>query len=369
MQFYCYIELIQSSVLIFATDELWHRPNHGILSYGRPSIHKPVSTFPLAESNGRCETLVYPLGQRVQIFEKMLQSLNSGHFDSANDKPLEYLCPLVRLAVEGVSSTISKLRENFKLLPLKKDEKMRFVVESHADTIKCVESLRYLTRTLAFHCQPVAGRRSANLLDVKEYCEYVLEDGLRLCSLVQERIHIETGLASIRESRKSIEEAVSVKRLTRLAFIFVPLTYASSLFGMNIKEINGIGPKLWIFLFISVCISVITLVLSSFVKRVTNWIKRHCRQPSYLFRTYILYGVIGLRFGLFWWMTRRGLTLTILTGGRFGSLDPLECIEAKVQEKLGLSDGENIWPPPRGFNKFYFRTKASSQYAEDSTGS
>ena len=288
----------------------------------------------------------------------MLQSLDGGHFDSANNQPLEYLCLLIWLAVQGVSSTVSKLKENIKFLPLDKDQNMIFVNKNHANTIKCLESLRCLIRTLAIHCLPVSKRRSTNLLSLKEYCEYVLDDGQHLCSLVQERIHIETGLSSIRESQKSIEEAVSVKRLTQLAFIFIPLTYTSSLFGMNIKEMNGGGPKLWIFLFVSVCISVITLLLSSFVKYVTNWIKRHYRQPNYLFNTYILYGSIGLRFGLFWWMTRRGLTLTILSGGRFGSLDPLEEITAKVQAKLGLSDDEDLWPPPRGFNKFYFRTKA-----------
>ncbi len=258
----------------------------------------------------------------------------------------------------------------FRRFPFDQGKSLTLIAEWHAKTICDMEGLRHLTQTLATYRSPVASENSVELLDVQKYCDCVLDDGQRLCELVQGRIQIETGLASTRESQRSIEEAVSVKRLTQLAFIFIPLTYATSLFGMNIEEMTGSGPRLWMFLLISVCISGATFILSSFVKRVTSWIKRNYnRRPNYLFRTYILYGMIGLRFGLFIWMTRLGLTLNILTGGRFGSLDPLECIEDKVREKLGLSGEEEIWPPPRGFNRFYFRTKASSEYADESTGS
>lgn len=350
-------------VLLFATDNLWHRPLHGILRYGRPSVHKPVPTFPLAET-------IYDLDQRVQIFEEMLQLSNSTFLESANDEALEYLCPLLRLAIQGVSSSISQLRLFFRHWPLNTDNNMTRVAETHANAIFHVESLRHLTETLATHCSLVASRHSGVLLDVQKYSDCVLDDGQALCELVQGRIQIETGLASICGSQRSIEEAVSVKRLTQLAFIFIPLTYSTSLFGMNIKEMTGSGPKLWIFLLISVCISGIAFILSSLAKRITNWIKTHYnRRPSYRFGTYILYGLIGVRFGLLWSMTRMGSTLTVLTGGRFGSLKSLDYIEDVVREKLGLSPEEDTWPPPRGFNKFYFRTKASSVYAGDSTRS
>ena len=65
-------------------------------------------------------------------------------------------------------------------------------------------------------------------------------------------------------------------------------------------------------------------------------------------RTYILYGTIGPRFGLCRWMTRKGLTLTILTGGRFGSsLDLVLAIERKVRVKLQLSLEDTVWPPQK----------------------
>ncbi len=71
---------------------------------------------------------------------------------------------------------------------------------------------------------------------------------------------IAIGTMAIQESRKSIQEAISVKRLTQLAFVFIPLNYVSSLFGININEMTGNGPRLWKFVATSfaLLISVLT---------------------------------------------------------------------------------------------------------------
>lgn len=41
---------------------------------------------------------------------------------------------------------------------------------------------------------------------------------------------------ALRGSKRSIEEAASVKRLSQPAYIFLPLTFTSSLFSINIHE-------------------------------------------------------------------------------------------------------------------------------------
>ena len=69
-------------------------------------------------------------------------------------------------------------------------------------------------------------------------------------------------------------------------------------------------------------------------------------------------------------MIRRGLILTILTGGQIRSSDgkcPVDSITLKVQEKLGLIFEDSIWPPPEGFDRLYFRTKTSSGHTENQT--
>lgn len=48
------------------------------------------------------------------------------------------------------------------------------------------------------------------------------------------------------ESRKGIEQADTVKRLTALAFVFIPVSTATSFFGMNFQELSP-SPRLWVF--------------------------------------------------------------------------------------------------------------------------
>ena len=47
---------------------------------------------------------------------------------------------------------------------------------------------------------------------------------------------------SILDSRRSIAEAESVGKLTELAFIFIPITFAASVFSMQIKELQNAVP-------------------------------------------------------------------------------------------------------------------------------
>ena len=77
-----------------------------------------------------------------------------------------------------------------------------------------------------------------------------LEDGLKN---VRSMLDISRGKAGLQESRKSIRmaelsiaESKRVKLLTVLAFIFVPLSLTTSIFGMNIEQINQSGPSWWV---------------------------------------------------------------------------------------------------------------------------
>jgi Mg2+ and Co2+ transporter CorA len=65
---------------------------------------------------------------------------------------------------------------------------------------------------------------------------------------------------SILESQKSIEQSEQVNKLPRLAFVYIPLSFISSVFGMNVKEIQA-NPSIWVFFataiaftFLSICV-------------------------------------------------------------------------------------------------------------------
>ena len=111
------MQLIHNVVLVFAAEDLWQRPNRGITSYGRPSINRTVPTVPVSRyPYWMAGSPVYIHDQWVQLFDKLFQDMDVGRLNAAIDEPLEYICPLIGLAVQNISSNICKLGETFKLL-------------------------------------------------------------------------------------------------------------------------------------------------------------------------------------------------------------------------------------------------------------
>lgn len=72
---------------------------------------------------------------------------------------------------------------------------------------------------------------------------------------------IQHSKLGIEQSKIGLEQAASVKVLTQLAFLYIPLTFASGIFGMNLQELNGTGQHVWVFLVACLVAVVVTPVL------------------------------------------------------------------------------------------------------------
>ena len=79
--------------------------------------------------------------------------------------------------------------------------------------------------------------------------EHILPDVEETSRLLREALtQIDSAYGSLRaelqiaDARRSIEEAENVARLTEIAFIFIPVTLAASLFSMQIKELESPAP-------------------------------------------------------------------------------------------------------------------------------
>ena len=62
---------------------------------------------------------------------------------------------------------------------------------------------------------------------------------------------------SVMEAGSIKEQAQQGQMTTRLAFLYVPLSFVTGIFGMNVKEINGSPLPMWVpvaaFLVVSAC--------------------------------------------------------------------------------------------------------------------
>jgi len=73
-----------------------------------------------------------------------------------------------------------------------------------------------------------------------------LSEALELEELLKETFQLFMSSLSVQDSRASIEQSRRASRLTTLAFIYVPLSFVTGVFGMNIQEINSSGLRIWV---------------------------------------------------------------------------------------------------------------------------
>jgi hypothetical protein len=97
--------------------------------------------------------------------------------------------------------------------------------------------------------------------------------------------HASSSLTSnmgLLDSRRSIDEAHAVTRLTELAFLFIPLSFASSIFGMQIQPFKDSVP-LWNFVVVAITVTTFAYLMrltmrSQWLANLKQSVKRDVRQ-------------------------------------------------------------------------------------------
>ncbi|OHE98018.1 hypothetical protein CORC01_06687 [Colletotrichum orchidophilum] len=74
-------------------------------------------------------------------------------------------------------------------------------------------------------------------------------------------IQLECNLVSIKEARESVNSSTSMKRLSWITFIFLPLTFIGTLFGMNIDILDETKPAWWTYIPFAAVTSLMTSVV------------------------------------------------------------------------------------------------------------
>lgn len=64
--------------------------------------------------------------------------------------------------------------------------------------------------------------------------------------------------SQLEESRKAIQQADTIKRLTVLAFIYIPIQTAAAIFSINVREFDT-KPSIWMWAVLVVCLLVATI--------------------------------------------------------------------------------------------------------------
>ena len=106
---------------------------------------------------------------------------------------------------------------------------------------------------------------------VEDY-DGLLTKALELCQRCTEGMGVMMNRAIVAESRKAIDQAARLKKLTFLASFFIPLSFTTSLFGANFSEIAP-GNYLSIWVFFAVSVPVVLLSYCFYILDIGGWIR------------------------------------------------------------------------------------------------
>ena len=106
----------------------------------------------------------------------------------------------------------------------------------------------------------IANRHHAAHLSPVANFQQILEDVAKLETLLMETFQLLMSSLSIQDSQTSIRHSRRGTLLTVLACIYIPLSFVTGIFGMNIKEVNGSPLNIWV-CFVTLGVVVVSNVL------------------------------------------------------------------------------------------------------------
>ncbi|KAI4140521.1 MAG: hypothetical protein LQ341_003802 [Variospora aurantia] len=210
---------------------------------------------------------------------EMIQSHRTRAVDSsAKFAPLEHLLMII------LQDTLTIVRSiNLALTDMDSSMLDDEVIQSHIDSWRRIlnrfeTELRHMETSLPEFARYVVGPEAAG---GNGTCGELLGQCSLQIEKVQERRRITHGslmtAMSLVESKRGIAEAESVTKLTELAFFFIPLTFAASLFSMQVKELDASTTSVGVFfgvaLSITVCSYALRLIIrsSAFLRLMRLW--------------------------------------------------------------------------------------------------
>jgi hypothetical protein len=197
----------------------------------------------------------------------LLARLEPEEISSANKNIVEYIGPAAHLYALGFATVLDDIRKTIS-------------VTDYRDSTDILDrqwaSLDIVFRDISNSTQAISRIAPENsekfhtlLQDYRDLLDQAEQLRTKLTSVLQRDV----SLAALSESRKSIRQADSIRRLTLLAFVFVPLNFVTSFFGMNTKEFGTGKVKLWICFTVASVVTLTVLVTAGVLRGLEQWWK------------------------------------------------------------------------------------------------
>ncbi|KAJ4362422.1 hypothetical protein N0V83_010515 [Neocucurbitaria cava] len=217
------------------------------------------------------------------------------HAIAAQD-PLYALSPVFRFAAATENQVLAILTKRYEVIsstiwdPEKSTEFLeqlilnKHILDDHAcrhDDVLCFLRSQKLAKWAVNLTEEQTRISSDTKRAVEADYEYLLDRTRRFSVYHQEAISVLVSSVALVESRKQITLATQVTKLTILATVFLPLSYCTSIFGMNFIELEEL--RIWIWVVVTICVGIVTVVVYQWDQR-SYWfhfLERSCRVRTF----------------------------------------------------------------------------------------
>lgn len=174
---------------------------------------------------------------------------------SADANPIEYAIPFGHILAEEFGKELDSWFTRY--ANERYYGRSTYIMADSVDSM--ILSLQSWLDEIAFAKQNVLRLKSTAAVDgLADDIKYLEERGKSLLNDLRDTLDQHVGLLSIKASEKAISESHRVNRLTYAAFIFIPLSLITSVFGMNVSALGSGPAPIWL----PFVISALTLVIS-----------------------------------------------------------------------------------------------------------
>jgi len=222
------------------------------------------------DQSGSCSQKVDLFGGR-KILEA-LNGLNAEEIKSADISPLEYIARLLRGILPMHSHALDNLHSRHEdWLVVERDYRTaRDDIEFYKawqNGRMCLENVENTLVAFREYVNQKDQQNSNVLRTLLASLGSWLEKERKIDSHIRDELNMHVGLLGLDESRKSIEasqqtitQGYSVRRLTVIACIYLPLGLMTSAFGMNLKEFGKDGTTIGVFFIATSVVTAVTLL-------------------------------------------------------------------------------------------------------------
>lgn len=132
-----------------------------------------------------------------------------------------------------------------------------------------IETIAYVYKTLELHLElhlEPDEKSSTTIFSPVQNLKRIRDDAEQLERFLMDTFQLLMSSISVHDSQLSIEQARRCAWLTQLALIYVPLSFVTGIFGMNLKEINNSSLSAWVCIVATAVVVYSTFVVLAVIK-------------------------------------------------------------------------------------------------------